>query len=50
MYEAINTGDIELWTERLGQGPEVLLKTRGKDGENGGPSYLLLGRTSQKAD
>jgi pimeloyl-ACP methyl ester carboxylesterase len=25
MGEAINTGDIELWTERRGQGPDVLL-------------------------
>ena len=25
MGEAVNTGDIELWTERRGQGPDVLL-------------------------
>ena len=25
MGEAVNTGDIELWTERRGHGPEVLL-------------------------
>ena len=25
MGEAIDTGDIELWTERRGQGPDVLL-------------------------
>ena len=25
MGEAINTGDIDLWTERRGQGPDVLL-------------------------
>jgi hypothetical protein len=32
MYEAINTGDLELWNERIGQGPDVLLKSRGEDG------------------
>jgi hypothetical protein len=46
MGELINTGDLEIWTEQVGEGPDVLLIGGGETPSSRGSSSSTGSRTA----